>query len=220
MRRFCAVTWIGTLICAAGLASSASADTVVAKLNSTSPTATMTFTLDSTTYTNIPAGRQNWSRVGGTYPDLQGNFATYCIEILESAFPSNTYTFDVELLEDAPNTLPGGMGPGRADLMEELFGRFFNGLNPSSGQEQGAFQVAIWEIVYDDLDLSTGNFTVVNSGAFYGMAAAMLGALDGTGPRMSLGALVAEGIQDQVFVPEPGSLALLAAGSLLMLRRK
>jgi hypothetical protein len=167
------------------------------------------------------AGKFNWTKDSGDYDGVDGDFSSFCIELVEQVGNGNQYTFGIETTADAPNTMPPGMGAAKADLLSEYFGRFIDVADMSSNKEMAAFQLGVWEIVYDDgLDLEDGDFRVMSDGNENALAQSWLNALDGSGPRIGLDALVAEGIQDQVVVPEPASLVMALAAMLVAMRRR
>lgn len=172
----------------------------------------------------VKAGQFNWQRTGGTYTGLTGTFATFCIEVHQDIFPGNNYTYDVNTVANAPlpvNVLFGTpMGAVKANKIAELYGRFFGGL--SSNDDYAAFQLAIWDFVYDGGDgVNNGVFQAQGFGAAMAQANGWIAAVDGTGPHMSgLLALSSDDWQDQIFTPAPGSLALLGLGGLVASRRR
>jgi hypothetical protein len=122
-----------------------------------------------------------------------------------------------------PYTVKSFAGAGYAAVsgaISELWGRYFSQVNNDTNA--AAFQVAVWELAYGttDKNLSTGNFVLTTSGAIKATAQTWLDSLNGTGP-MAQG-LVAlqdnegqrnnQDLLTQGQVPEPGMLALLAAG--------
>lgn len=174
------------------------------------------------------AGCFNFTFVSGTYTGVSGNFSTFCLELTELVAVGTDYTYKVTPAPLAPEggggfTFP--LGPAGADLMAELFGRFYSTLNFTSNVDCAAFQTAVWEIVYDP------NLTInglgdsyfidfgANNAAVLPLAQSWLNALDGTGPRASLDAFVNPDFQDQI-IPAPGTLALLGLGGLLAARRR
>jgi hypothetical protein len=172
----------------------------------------------------VKAGQFNWQRTGGTFSGLQGNFATFCIEIQQSLNPGSNYTFDVNTVANAPlpmnMPLSAPMGAVKAGKIAELYGRHFASL--STNDDYAAFQIAIWDIIYDGGDtVSTGIFRAINFGAALAQADAFIASIDGTGPMFAgLGALSSDDFQDQIFVPTPGSMALLGIGGLVAARRR
>jgi PEP-CTERM motif len=212
------------LVAAAGIAQ---ANTVEATFNDVNPGGTMVVSEDGGVTTSDAAGGVfNWTRTGGDFagPGLSGDFMTVCIETAENVAFGNNYTYQVVNLEEAPSTQNPGMGAAKADLLRELFGRYFS--DSMTVDEAVMFQAATWEIVNDDgLDIDGDGFQVgVGAGvtiAMQGQVQVMLDSLDGTGPTVQLMAIVGDGIQDQVFVvPAPGSLALLGLGAFGLRRRR
>jgi hypothetical protein len=141
-----------------------------------------------------------------------GSFATYCIELTQGLGnpPIGNYSF----------------GPYSNDLISRLVDvSGFYGSNPSANQvdtttEKAAFQLAIWEALYDGVpgSLAGGNFSVVSApGAVVSQANAYLaaaGALTpGSYPTNTLQAFTNPQRQDLVTsVPEPSTYALMFAG--------
>lgn len=224
------VTVLVTCGTAAALAPSALAvDTVRATFNSVNPNASCEFSADfGGTFKGTLAGGMNWTRDNmspGTYAGLQGDFRTFCIEVTQNVAFGNSYEYFVVDTKDAPTFDPAfslPMGAFKASQLSELFGRFYSGL--TTGSDFGAFQMAIWEIVYEmgetPLNVDNGRFQIRNAATEQAAANAMLGALTGQGPTMDLLALTSREFQDQVFVPTPGALALAGMGGLLISRRR
>jgi hypothetical protein len=202
------------------------AGTVTAVLNSVAPSGTLHYSLDGgSTFQQTLAGKINWSRTGGTHVGAPaGDFVTFCIELTEHVSLGGSYAFDVVDLASAPD--PGGwgvglgMGTAKADLLRELWGRHYASVADST--TAAAFQVAVWEIVYDDgLALGGGSFQVKFPDgpvpAYLSTAQSWLGSLDGSGPAASLYALSRAGVQDQVFEVAHVPLPLAAWSGLGLL---
>jgi hypothetical protein len=176
----------------------------------------------------VEAGFFNWTLTGGTYTGLSTNFSTFCCEIQQDILPGNNYTYNVDTVANAPqpsNAFYGApMGAAKADRISELYGRFYNllGSISNANNDSAAFQLSIWSIIYGNgTDVNTGRFQASGFGAAMTEANAMLGALDGTGPRFAgLAALTSDTAQDQIIVPSSGSLALLGLGGLIASRRR
>lgn len=201
-------------------------DTVRATFNSVSPSVLCEFSTNSGgSWTGTLAGSMNWTRdnvTPGTYAGLQGNFSSFCIEVTQYVAFGGTYTYDVTMTPNAPTpdinfNLP--MGNTKASQLSELFGRYYNGL--AGNTDFGAFQMAVWEIVYDNgSNVNAGVFQIRNAAASEMLANTWLGSLDGSGPMMGgLFALSNREVQDQI-VPGPGTLALAGVGGLLVTRRR
>ncbi|MBX3379853.1 MAG: hypothetical protein KF805_07140 [Phycisphaeraceae bacterium] len=205
------------------------ADTVRATFDSISPGVSCQFSTDyGSTWAGTLAGSMNWTRdnvTPGSYAGLQGNFSTFCIEVTQYVAFGGTYTYDVTPTPDAPTpdinfNLP--MGNAKASMLSELFGRYRSGL--ASNSDFGAFQMSVWEIVYENLDngldVNTGLFRIQGAATEQALANTWLSSLDGTGPMMGgLFALSNREVQDQI-VPGPGSLALAGVGGVLAARRR
>jgi len=110
---------------------------------------------------------------------------TFCIELTQDRTPANSplpgykETTDIASVPKPGSlngTLAGAMGSAKADLMKRLFNSWFSShtwadfLNPlDNGYNAAAFQLAIWEILYDfdgsppSLNLTTGAFQALLS---------------------------------------------------------
>lgn len=217
-----ATTLVACLACAA-----ASGATVTATFNGVSPGSDGQFSLDYGANwggTNL-AGIFNWTRTGGDWTGLQGNFIAFCTELTEHVSGGGNYTYTVATVENVPTVL-GGMGAAKADQMRELFGRYYSPAFTYAlgGTQATAMQLAIWEISHEQtatLDISAGSAQFTNNdAAAVALAQAYVSSIDGTGSHdFSIYALAAEGVQDMI-VPAPGSLALVGAGALAIRRRR
>lgn len=214
LNRFARRTWAWAGLFSACTAATASAATVTAVLNGVNPGRTISASLDDGWhYSSLLAGELDWSKTGGDAAFIPEHFSTFCIEIDEHVGYSTPYTYNVGLASDGPTSMFSGMGGAKADAIAELLGRFWAALSQDDTDNGAALQIAIWEIVNDSgHNLAGGHFRVQNNGGYFAVAQNMLAALDGTGPRAHVQALLQCGQQDQVFVPEPGSIALLALG--------
>mgnify|MGYP006293167773 CR=1 FL=1 len=200
------------------------------------------------------AGRFQWSVNSGS----AGNFGagdtmyTFCTEITEYVQQGNSYNYDEMSLGNLP-TPPDNelepMGGFRAGLMSELYSNHFfeaAGLNGHSfnNQKAAAFQLAVWEVVYQDAD--SGNETSLSSlndmtldvtsadgGGFWatGIASATqnlantwLSELVGnTGVGDGMIGLGSDGNQDQVTMvplPAPAMLAAVGLGGVIIGRKR
>ena len=79
----------------------------------------------------------------------------------------------------------------------------------SSNDQYAAFQLAIWDFVYDGGDgISTASSVAAASAAAMGPADAWIASVDGTGPRIwrAWSALSSDDWRDQIFTPprQPG----------------
>jgi len=169
-----------------------------------------------------------------------------------TAFPPPTTTFCIEI-NPASQPLPPTNPPTSTDFavvplsganalaITELYGRFYNneaGVNWENkatfngDTASTAFQVALWELVYDtDKNLSTGNFQADNLGAVSTTAQSYLNALNGDtsmfNSRFSNSELVEllapaggnksqDNIQDQITIrPKQGGAVPAPPGAIL-----
>jgi hypothetical protein len=154
---------------------------------------------------------------------LIGPFDGFCIEPREFVSQGSTYTYDFSDLSQGATNI-GGMGVTKANLLRELFGRYYPVIGaPIDAEHASAMQIAIWEIVREDsapLDVYTGNvvFEDPQDQAALDLAQTYLHSLTGTGPFAdNLYALTFDGVQDvviQVQIPEP--VETLATGLALI----
>lgn len=216
------------LFSVAGLAlssTSAMALTQSAQFNSVGPKQDVTITLNAGANTqNVAAGLMNWTSTGGGIKGGAEQFKTFCIEVDQNIGGGNIVTFNVVAPELAPNTAPAGVI--KAALLSELYGRFFAGLVSGNNQQHAAFQLAVWEIVYDNgVSLSADSFQVTSAPTgTAALAQSWLDALNGTGPMIVLSALTHPTRQDQLVpfsvIPTPGAMAALGLGGLVATRRR
>jgi hypothetical protein len=152
----------------------ASADSISATLFNTgdnpagvSPgTTDLTVSFNGATISNAYVGQLNWHDAtppSSITPELQsnihgGNFSTYCIEGTEEVFfgQQATWADGIVTLNNAPDTLGGSLVPvpqhftqKQIDDLTEFWNRFHDGV--STNVQGAAFQLGVWEIVYDDV---------------------------------------------------------------------
>ena len=217
----------------------ASASYVNANLASVSPGVNMTI-YESTTYSGgvgTIAGSFNWTQSGNS--ELQNSFKTFCIEIGQHVGIGNTYTYQLDSqIQNYPTSgtgagtgsgTSGAMGTVKADLLRELYGRYYDTLG-TSDVNNAAFQLAIWEITHDGYStanpgqyytgnvIGTGDFrmttTTGNAGSASTLANSWLASLNGQGPMNgSLVVLTSPTAQDQItVVPAPPAIGLAVVG--------
>lgn len=214
----------------AGLASTASAAYVTANFTGVTPGVGVSIT-DSTNSQslNTQAGGFNFSRVGGTATDpyLTGTYVTFCIDIFKTVGGGPTYGWNKTALENAPT--PSGnvnypMGLTKANLLGRLWGAHRNGL--STADQFGAFQLAVWEIVFENsnvLNLNSGTFFASGAASAEGLANTWLSTLatdPDYGGLYALTGISNEGNPQDQLVPTPGSLSLCGLGGLIIARRR
>jgi hypothetical protein len=166
---------------------------------------------------NGGVGQLQWSGNASNSSPFKGTFYTYCIDLLEDIGFWGNYNFDITPLELAPkaSAYPGGMpstgmGSVKADEIAELYGLdYASTLDRSSGVQREAFQLAIWNLVYDtDFTVDSGNFHAVAGSGLDPAAiqtadnylAGVAAGGNSTHSLTHLAALVGEnGAQDQIF---------------------
>lgn len=174
------------------------------------------------TNTPTPPNPVTTSPSTGAVSMLSGStsFAAWCVDIyswLNTTSAGASYT-----LTPGANFYSGS--PSKVTDLERLASLYLASVNTVA--ESGAFQLAVWEIVYENLvtssgtpvyGLGTGNFTVASaSGGAIATANSWLAALGSTTPTMTLSVWSSSSSQDlAVFtsaIPEPEIYAMLAVG--------
>lgn len=173
-------------------------------------------------------------RTGGTDTLVPGDFRAYCVEIGETIGGGIQAHPTVVLLSGATTNGGGISGPVLFDAtrtahLQTLWGSFFGAIG-ASADLSAAFQLAQWEISFDDdMTLAAGagaKFWVDEEQAQAGITNIAEGWLADirTGAvtnQQTLALLSGQGIQDLVTpVPEPGTVAALGLGAVALLRRR
>ena len=236
MKRATIVAVLASLVLASG-AIAAPYGNVQVKLSSVSPSLSMQTMIkpyDASWYTG-PTGQFNLQYL--TVPPVLLNPEASCVEP-QTVSVGGTYTYTV--VDPAEVPVPKGpgdqgqgpMGTTKADYLREFWALAFPGV--VDNVTGAAFQLGVWEIVFEDLpasvptgwDVKVGQFSANQTGGNADLAIAQanawLGLVDGTGPMATLYGLTHPTAQDFIVSPEPTTLALLglgAAGFLVRRRR-
>lgn len=112
-----------------------------------------------TNYGHFYAGAMSWTVTGGGESlgySVGDQITTFCTEITQSVQSHTIYDFTE--VDQAPNS-NGGMGEERAGLIQDLYNNHFSEAM-SSAFHSAAFQIAIWEIVYETSSDSEGNLNL------------------------------------------------------------
>jgi hypothetical protein len=128
-------------------------------LNTVVPYTFPSFVLDGSTNTG-GAGELVWTvtpaQAAANPVPFNAGFDTFCIDIPESVYFGSSYNFTVTALQDSPKPTaypagspfaPGPMGAAKANQMQELYNDF--SAAPTSSDNDAAYQLAIWNILYD-----------------------------------------------------------------------
>ncbi len=172
-------------------------------------------------------GVYSWTNEDSTGAGTEVPNWGFCIELSQP--PINGWQ-DVIPLQEAP--LPHEplyntpMGDVKADYIRELWGRFFDPAWSTGSDRQiaEAFNVAIWEIVYEsdftwDVTAGEGFHAVGIQQA--ALANAWLGQLNGNSAYFAYNLAVISNGQDYIVqIPEPMTIVLLTIGAAVVLRRK
>ena len=153
-------------------------------LNSVTPTANMNVTFPGPdTYTNTPyVGMINWSfnpatnaSLAALLPPGASTLSTFCIEGTQNVYINQTSTFSVLTSDIAsrPQDNVGShyeMGSAAAGLLQKFWDVHYGDVG-SSNVNAAAFQLGVWEIVYD----GTADAGVYNFGAGNLIASSVIG---------------------------------------------
>lgn len=212
----------------------------------TRPTSSGTTT---TTITDF-AGEYAWAPAAGSdnpWP-LNQPFESFCVDLNEYVKVGNTYNYTIKTLESSPNPDPGspsGMGTARADALRRLWWQYRAdveiGTTDQKNIKAAAFQLAIWEIVFEtptltsglpSFNLATGSLQLLSSTANYNSilskTVTYLSAasnLSGTGEPMLVVLSMPNGQDQLVVMPVPasalgGTMLLGVVAGLRKSRRK
>ena len=174
---------------------------------------------------NVAAGQFSFNVInnGGVYWDTELN--AFCIDVRNNLVTGQQVVYD--LVAAPPSTY---LNSQQLSLIGRLFDARAGALG--SAANDAAFQVALWEIIYDAgssaLNLATGNFSASQFASAVSIAQSWLSALSTVGTYTSsryefFVLRPISPMQNQtlltwrpVTVPEPATLSLLGAGLLLV----
>lgn len=218
------------VLAVAALAGTTLADTINATFTGVSPGQSVTMRLDGNNI-NSSAGAFNFLRKAsdpGTLAGFAPTFQAFCIDLTEYVQNGHDYSWTTHAVADSPTSNAGPMGAVNAANLGRLFANRYAALSTASnqGQAYAAFQIAVWEIVFDSgLDLDHGSLRCTNApSGTIALAQSWLNTL-GTGQGWNLIAIddepgCAQGHQGYVMVPAPGAAALMGLGALAGGRRR
>jgi hypothetical protein len=218
---------------ACGLSGLARAETITATLETVDPFVGGDVYVQGIGDVNGAIASIIWQGIPSNPVGFQGTFTAYCIDLNEGINIGDTYTFTTSPIADAPKgaAYPGGsggpMGLAKATEIQELYGQHYaDTLGAGNGIFREAFQLSIWNIVYDtDILVDSGD------GTFYAesdvdptaisiadgwLADAASPADQATYSDPNLIALIGSaGVQDQIVQTTPLSPSVLSGGALM-----
>ncbi|TVQ62059.1 MAG: hypothetical protein EA378_06235 [Phycisphaerales bacterium] len=228
----------------------AAADTIDLSYQGTQRGGNFNVTVDGNTSGTFAGQiRQNLSNGTGIGTQFNGLSAiTYCADLEQQVFTNSapiTYNIvDLATIPEPSSVVPGGMGPTRAAAIESIYSYSRNvlGFDLSSASLAnsfaGAFQLVIWEIVYDydgtlaSLDITSGDFSATQTNG-NPLTAAVQGWVDdliNNGVTYNVNAnnllgLYSDTYQDQIItivIPTPtaAALGLLGLAGVATRRRR
>ena len=118
---------------------------------------------------NTTAGRFNWTvtsgeTINGVTFNAGDHFTTFCTELTQFISTGDEFTYSSVAVSSMPTVgqLGAPMGSFRAGLIQELFNDHYATAVNGTLTEAAAFQVAVWEIVYEDrLDDAESGLTTI-----------------------------------------------------------
>ena len=126
------------------------------------------------TWSSTSVGQFTWTGVSGDAREagLPASFTTFCIDGLQVVMPGRATTFSD--FSTALNTNPFGgatsaMGVDRANLLTQFWNQFGpadNATGFTTAVDSAAFQLAVWEIVYDATPAGNGMSFSLTAGKF------------------------------------------------------
>lgn len=158
-----------------GAANATMAGTVTATFNGANPGA-QTFSINYlkpgnvAAFASVRAGQMDWTQTGNVGGGIVANgqtFSTYCID-LATGVNNNTFnlTSDPAAVPNPPtassptgtltDASAGYAGKSKVSALSQLFSKHYNA-GSSSGVFHAAFQIAIWEIIFET---TAGNKTL------------------------------------------------------------
>ena len=164
---------------------------------------------------NVSAGPQEVSLNGGT------RFNAYCVDLSHWNSAGSSYGVNVNGLSTVANS----------GKVENLFEKYSLGVNSAS--TGAAFQLALWDIVYDGGDgLSSGSFKASglssNVASLFGTYVGGASTPGGTAMNFSVYNATSHGANGDKYqnlmsaapVPEPATMVVLATGALALYRKR
>jgi hypothetical protein len=229
-------TSVLAILAAAALANLAQADVITAAYSGRGQGRSIAIQspgIDGTVF----AGQLFHTLSGGTgdLAQYNGTWTTFCTDLFQYV-SSTPRTYDLVTLDLVPNAAP--MGAAKANAIAHLY-TFAGGsqlLSTATNDYAAAFQLAVWEVVYDFNPAASNNGLNVTGGAFRATASgggslnstitshlvSFFNAASSEGPaHADLIGIRSSAAQDQIIpIPSAGPIALAALGGLCLVRRR
>lgn len=159
--------------------------------------------------------RRDWTRTDtpgpGVDDTLPMSFIAFGLEIEQGTSDDRDYEYQVV------SPAAAGWSPARIDAIQTLWAQRIGEVIGGGDDEACAFQVAVWELMFDtDRDLDSGSFQLISTpslGNAKSMAQSWLGGVaQGSSWRPVMSIMLHEDVQDQIFAEIPAPGAALVAG--------
>jgi hypothetical protein len=150
-------------IALAGAASVASADTVNLKFLGCGYGQNVRITFEGNTFDAFAGGLiHNFSNPTGSLKGFDANYTTFCCDLAQEVSSSGT-TYTLSPLSSLPNgDFQPDMGSSRSQEIYNLYAAANGRQYSPDGNWGAAFQIALWEIIYDGTDPNMGDLTSGN----------------------------------------------------------
>lgn len=228
---------ITAIACLAAAATVANADTVDVKFLGTGKGSSASVKINGNNkHVFVGQLKHRFSNGSGAGEAIDGDFITFCSDLTQYVSTS-TKTFTVEDLEDMPKSpnIPA-MGADSAQAIFDIY-KAAGGDQLKANADKtlaAAFQLAIWEIVYDytgeagDLDTSSGSFRInsiknQDAAAVNAHLTSLFGAVGNGGTGEGLYGVASWHAQDQLVIvplPAPVMLGGIGLGAAFLVRRR
>lgn len=220
----------------AAFASLAAADTVTMSFTGTGKGQNLKVTFNGNS-NNFFVGqiKHNISSGTGFGSSLVGDQITYCGDLAQYV-SSSASVFTINPVETLAGGINGPTATARGQAVRNIFAAFgTSALSSSASNDLGtAFQMAVWELLYDgptSVSATSGNVRFAKtdgtaiSSALLTQFNTIMAAANTFSPATGAYALMSSQRQDQLIyiqnlVPTPGSAALMGLGSLCLLSRR
>ena len=176
-----------------------------------------TWQVDSTTSSDYTVGQ---------------TFQSFCVELVQQVRTGNQYDYEIVDPTQVPSPngdIDAGMAAEQAAMISSLFDQHWDDATDGSSLNAAAFQIAVWEIVYEGANVNYGDgqaaatglstqngwFTATNNNGATDLADQWLAGLFNNGISAALMGFTSPTAQDQItIVPLPAPVALAGLGLL------